>query len=496
MGCVGRLLGGLLKFTRKWSIRGQMLCFYGLALSISLVLIFALTLFNLFYLKEQTLLELEEATATQAQEDLQHLVSEGAASLSSQFGAVLSMFAMLEGILSTREAVQGPQRLPSYKYEELPKDCLKQVDGYGEEMVCFDHSSMSEIGTVDEEMVQLTSRLDYVLPNIVAVNAPLVHRIILYFPFQNGALLRVFPGSKLPTDYSIVDQVWYQDLLNSDENITGSTPYLDPFGSGHTLISHIRKLYNTQGQVIGMSSADTSISILSRAQLNFTSFDSAQAFAAAKDGTVVQVEGYPPLSFSNLSAEDPVFWSAVLQQPKGFHSLSADDETLEVAYSSMGELSNPANWWYVLMVSVSQAEMKRYSGPAKEDFERSMLWLLLATSGCATITTVAVFLCILAVERQVTRPLKGIVDFTNKVNATAASENAALTQELEELEEGRSQVTSLVSIYKSLMRSLLTTTREHSALRRPSSSYSSYPLNQLYRGGASWKAQLSRLKAE
>lgn len=495
MGCLTALFSALLSFARKWSIRAQMLCFFSFALSFSLALIFALTLFNLFYLKGQTLQELEEATAMQAKEDLQHLVAEGAASLSSDFGAVFSMFAMLEGILATQEAVQGPELLPSYKYEELPKDCLRSVEGYGAEMVCFEHSSMTQVGTVTEEIVQLTSRLDYVLPSIVAINTQLVTRILLYFPSVSGALLRVFPGSKLPADYNVAEQVWYQDLQASGENLTGSTPYLDPFGSGSTLISHARKLRNADGQVIGVGIADTPVTALSRAQLNFTSFASAQAFAAAKDGTVVQLEGYPPLSLTNLSETDPTFWSSVLQQPTGIHSLAAE-ETLEVAYSPLGELSNPENWWYVLMVSVRQVELKRYSAPAKEDFERSMLWLLLATSGCALLTTVAVLLCVLAVERQVTRPLKGIVDFTNKVNATAASENAALAQELEDLEEGRSQVASLVSIYKSLMRSLLTTTREHSALRRPASDYAAYPLNQLYRGGASWKTQLSKLKAE
>jgi len=495
MGCLTAMLGRLLSFARKWSIRAQMLCFFSLALSVSLALIYALTLFNFFYLKAQTLRELDEATAMQAKADLQHLVAEGAASLSSDFGTVLSMFAMLEGILATQEAAQGPELLPSYKYEELPKDCLQSVQGYGAERVCFEHSSMTQVGAVSEEMVQLTSRLDYVLPNIVAVNAQLVTRILLYFPSQSGALLRVFPGSKLPADYNVTEQVWYQDLQASGENLTGSTPYLDPFGSGNTLVSHARKLRNAQGQVIGVGIADTPVTALSRAQLNFTSFASAQAFAAARDGTVVQLEGYPPLGFTNLSETDPTFWSSVLLQPAGFYSLSAE-ETLEVACSPLGELNNPENWWYVLMVSVRETELNRYSVPAKEDFERSMLWLLLATSGCALLTAVAVLLCVLAVERQVTRPLKGIVDFTNKVNATAASENAALAQELEDLEEGRSQVASLVGIYKSLMRSLLTTTREHTALRRPASDYSAYPLNQLYRGGASWRAQLSKLKAE
>ena len=473
-----------------------MICFYGAALGVSLLLIVALTVFNFIYLKEETLVELKEATRIQASTDLQHLVTQGAGSLNAEFGSILSMFAMMEGILSTRESVQGPERLPNYKYEELPKECLQQMPGYGEDFVCFDHSSVVEIGSVEDELVTLTSRLDYVLPSILSVNAPLIMRIILYFPTENGQLIRVFPGSKLPTDYEITHQTWYEDLISSEWSLKGSRPYVDPFGSGNTLISHARILRNAQGESIGIGCADTSISAFTRSQVNFTSFDSAQVFIVALDGGIVPFTGYPPLSFSNLSEADPLFWSELKRQPVGFRSLSIDDTIMEVASSPLGDWNNPSNWWYVLMVSVSREDIQYYLRPTEDDFNRAMLWLLLATLGCAGLTAVVVFVCIIIVERQVTRPLQGIMKFTDKVNATDASECTTLIQELEDLHEGKSQVASLVTIYKSLMRSLLTNTRQHTATQRETSDYMSYPVNHLYRGGALWKSDLAKLKSE
>lgn len=469
-----------------------MVCFYSLSLLLSLALIVGLTVFNLFYLRDRTLQELDETVHTRTRENLEALVSQGAATLSSNFASLISVFTLIEGVINTREEAQGPETLPSYEYSQLPADCLQTTEKYGPTPVCFQHSSVLNIGAGNVEMTQRSSRLDYFLPNVLAAHQQLILRILVYLEGSNGALVRAFPGSSFPADYDVQVQPWYVDLIQSGKDVRGTDPYRDSFGSGLLIISHARLLRNRSGQIFGVACADTQVEYFSRRKLDITSFETARVLVASLDGSVIQTPGYSPLELANLRSQEPEFWESLMNSPIGMHTLDLEGDIYRVASTPLGERDNPGNWWYVLMVLVNDSEVAHDVTPTREEFEKASIWLLLMTSGCSVFTAAAVLLCVCLVERQITSPLKGISAFANRVYANAANEESALSAELEDLKEGQAQVASLVTTFKSLMRSLLDN-RERSADQAEAVSYYSYPINHLYNGGVRWRALLAAL---
>jgi hypothetical protein len=53
---------------------------------------------------------------------------------------------------------------------------------------------------------------------------------MLYYPNEN--LLRVYPGSKIPSTYEPKKQPWYINLMNADSDLVGTVDYPDEIAQG------------------------------------------------------------------------------------------------------------------------------------------------------------------------------------------------------------------------------------------------------------------------
>ena len=482
----------LLSIAKTWPVRRQMLFCYLVAIFAIISMIMILVILNLTILVTQTALRVEETRDEQAKQDMLDLVKSGASTLYSEiFGTVVFLDFISEMLVDMfREETFSLEPLKAYTYWELPSDCLKkQLESYGEEPVCLEHSTYLALGEVDQELLNKTSRFDNIWKTTLDLTKSLAIRYLMYI--ESGNYLVVYPGSLIPNDYSPKDTVWYKAFEQFDFSVVGSTPYMDDFGSNQNITSIVYPLLHKNGTRIGTVSVDIPVENLYKRMSSIKFLGSGHTSIIHREGDILRTkdEGWWSTQYRNIQ-EIPYqqYWENVQKDPMGVYFLIENEEIYRVASKAFSYDLNPGNdWWYLVVLVVNEADIMVYKEEAKQTIQDGGDLLILTTLVCSLVATAIIIWLIHLQSKVISEPLTKIYNITMKMNQNGEETNF---RKLDKFEKYPDQIARLVKAYRYLIQALNTQEEGiHGAI-----SQKPYPPNELYNcKRVSWKDYLSRL---
>jgi sensor histidine kinase YesM len=152
------------------------------------------------------------------------------------------------------------------------------------------------------------------------------------------------------------------------------------------------------------------------------------------------------------------------------------------------------SWDYMVLMVVKESEIMKYRNESKDKLESASVMLIAITLTCSIITIAVVTILIHFLAKSITTPLKGIIEFTNKINAKATEKDMVTKEELDKLKEGDDQVAELVRTYKELAGSLINKKEENVPKPFQVSQNRVFPRNEMYqKNKIDWKKLLDSL---
>jgi hypothetical protein len=224
------------------------------------------------------------------------------------------MFTMLNEMLYSMYDEQSfaIEVIDSFTYPEL-NYCLTNDTQYGASPVSLCSSVYMTLDlNYSTELIDKTSRLDYLWPTIYHLNKGISKRYFMYF--NEGHFVRVFPGSQLPDDYNPLKEVWYHDFSGAKYKMTTTTSYKDRLGDNSTIVSLVMPLNDDHGRRIGAISADIPVSDVTQQTSTLMYFDTGNITVVHQNSEILYsgsdiFKGYSDLKNIN----DGVFWQSLLE---------------------------------------------------------------------------------------------------------------------------------------------------------------------------------------
>ena len=169
---------------------------------IGLIFIFCI---SLIVLDTYTVSEIESILNEIAKKNTQDFVDEYAKTIRNQLsnvGMIVGYIHFYMQNLQNLSNTEKPFILPYITpYSSLPSDCIRQLHQYYNEFICLNYSSLYCYSSC-EDPKNFTTTLGYVayvFPDIFNLLGPLLHRILIYIPFEDELI--IFPGQKIPEYY-------------------------------------------------------------------------------------------------------------------------------------------------------------------------------------------------------------------------------------------------------------------------------------------------------
>ena len=489
--------------TKTWSIRKQMLVCYIISMILILILILLLVLLNVYILRFQTVQEIDKTLNNQAHDNMQSLVRETAVYMHSEISQVTAMFGIIQEILSDMEDEDrfSLDYLLSYTASQLPEKCW----GYdiNNQKVCMTYSSyMTTTSSYDNDYLRKISRLDNIWPSIMELTNNIAIRYFMYFP--DKGIYKIFPGMFLPKGFDPNETIWYTTFNESTAKSFGTSAYPDPFKSGLNIITVGYPLKNiTDNKTIGVICADLPLdtdSYLFQDIYSVSYLKKGFTSVAYHNGTIMDLNSSFWDPNTNIKELNEELWLSMIHNYHDTHYFIFKDNIFRITNFWLGVnyydkiLPSEEDYCYNIMLIIEESEVMKYRDDSKTKIDDAASYLVVITIVCSIITIAVVTVLIHFLAKSITAPLKGIIEFTNKINAKATEKDMITNEELEELKEGDDQVAELVKNFKDLAGSLITKTEDKVAKPVPRSLNRVYPRNEYYqKNKLEWKKLIESL---
>ncbi|OMJ82681.1 hypothetical protein SteCoe_16551 [Stentor coeruleus] len=495
--------------TKTWSIRKQMLFCYVVAMTLILILLLIVVVINLFYIRYETVSEIDNTLNQQAKQNMLQLVKETAVLMGSQINQVTVMFEFIQNMIFAMSEPETYSLMPllSYRPNELPEKCWV-YDGNNQK-VCLTFSSYINYTKINASstLLQNLSTLDNVWYSVYKLTSNIALRYYMYF--YDEKIFKNFPGMVVQQNFTVENLPWY-DYVNKNQTYPfTSNQYTDKYigNTSYPIITVVYPLNSTVNTTFGFIAADL--------PLNISAFMLKEIYSVNYLKT-----GFTTIAYHNSSLIDPVnkFWNG--ETSPNFTDIdkyvwnqlvseSQKNETYFFIYKgdiyrvagyplgiSLNETveENNSNWWYMILLIAQESDVMKYREESKEKINTMTGLLIAITITCSIITVAVVTALIHFLSRSITAPLKGIKEFTDKINSKATEKDMVTKEELDELKEGDDQVADLVKTYKQLAGSLITRREEHLPKPLQTSQNRIFPRNELYqKNKLKWKKLIDKI---
>lgn len=491
--------------TKTWSIRKQMLVCYVIVMIIILILILIVVIVNIYLLRIQTVKEIDKTLNEQADQNMLQLVKETAVLMHSQITQVTAMFELIQYMIYAKNdpSTYSLAEMVSYLGEELPEKCWVYSDNG--QRICETFSSYYNTSEdVNTTTLISLSSLDNIWPSIWKLTNNIALRYYMYLP--EDKIIKNFPGIEYPEGFDVSNFNWIKDYMINRTSYVSTSSYIDLLGTNLTLISVAYPLYNDTsdfkaGNSYGCIAADLPL-VDSNYMLNsiFTGYlKTGFTCIVNKDGTILSSTTCLGKT-KNLTEFNEDLWKKVTTQMNKSHFFIFDDKIYRVAsYSLSIDINEVINndlsdWAYLVLLIVEESDIMKYRDESKDKLETASIMLIAITLTCSIITIAVVTVLIHFLAKSITAPLKGIIDFTNKINAKATEKDMVTKEELDNLQEGDDQVAELVRTYKELAGSLITKKEERVIKPFQIAQNRVFPRNELYqKNKIDWKRLIDSL---
>jgi hypothetical protein len=461
----------------------------------------------------ETVKEIDKTLDEQADQNILQLVKETGILMHSQITQVGAMFELVQNMIfeMQNDETYSLAEMLSYKAEDLPEKCWVYTPL--SEKVCMTFSSYftltanntNNVKNFSKEVLDQTSSLDNIWPSIMKLTSNVALR---YHMYLNGVgFVRNFPGTYNIDETSYNGLEWLSKCkdINSNENIA-STSMDDPFGTKLKIISVGYPLNLTETKKIGCIVADLPLNhsdyilndIYSVKYLK-TGFVS----IVHHDGTIMDNKkfwGVSSKKHPKIYDVDKDLWKKLKNDFSKSHYFIHDYEIYRIAGYPLtvnileSTSKSHDNWDYMVLLIVEESDIMKYRNQSKDKLETASIMLILITLTCSVITIAVVTVLIHFLAKSITSPLKGIIEFTNKINAKATEKDMVTKEELDQLKEGDDQVAELVRTFKELAGSLIMKKEEKIPKPFQVSQNRVFPRNELYqKNKIDWKKLLESL---
>ncbi|CAG9319822.1 unnamed protein product [Blepharisma stoltei] len=480
----------MISVSKTWSIKNQMMICYLMTMLIIILLIIFFQIFNLNLLEVSTTNRMEEALDKQARENMLSLIRESGAYIFSKFQEVFIMFDVVGQMLISmyNENTFALEYLTPMRFSSIPASELSSnVSFYEGQNISYSYSCFYNFSsTYDGTLLKKVSRFDNIWKMLLDLTTGTAIRF--YILFEEGNFMVIYPASNLPKGYNPYTQIWYTTFIENQNSTTlATTSYKDIIGDGKGIISLVAPLNNAYGQRIGLIVADLPIVFINQEISKISYLNSGQTGLIYKNGDILQSPntGWWSNKYKNIDQiPDKVFWKQVssTSPPIGIYYLIDDNVIYRVAtYPVMDSAIDSTNWYFLLMLFVSEEEIMEDKNDSQTKIEDFGVILLISTILCSIATMSVVTVCIYFLARLILKPINGVIDFTNKINATIDSEKDPVTlEELNSLYEGEDQVAHLVKAFKSFASNLINRTDDRMPKPLLISQKRIFPPNEFY----------------
>lgn len=487
--------------TKTWSIRKQMLVCYVIVMVIILILILIVVVVNIYLLRIQTVREIDKTLDEQADQNILQLVKETAVLMHSQITQVAAMFELIQYMIDAMNDPSTYSLAPmlSYKAEELPEKCW--VYTQFNQRVCETFSSYYNSSEYyDDKILEQLSSLDNIWPSIWKLTNSLALRYYIYLPKAN--LTKNFPGLDIPNSVDINNLRWAIKCQNAEVSSFGTVSYIDHLGTNISIITVVYPLTYNKNQV-GCIAADLPLmesDFMLKDIYSVTYLKTGFTCIVHRSGILLD----SPNSFwegsKNLTVINEDLWKKLTTEINKTHFFIYKYNIYRVASYTLNiniteVMSDDINdWMYAVLLIVEESDIMKYRDESKDKLQTSSIMLVAITLTCSIITIAVVTVLIHFLAKSITSPLKGIIDFTNKINAKATEKDMVTKEELDNLQEGDDQVAELVRTYKELAGSLITKKEERATRPFQIAQNRVFPRNELYqKNKIDWKRLIESL---
>lgn len=491
--------------TKTWSIRKQMLVCYVIVMIIILILILIVVIVNIYLLRIQTVKEIDKTLNEQADQNMLQLVKETAVLMHSQITQVTAMFELIQYMIYAMNdpSTYSLSETVPYLAEDLPEKCW--VYSSYNQRICETFSSYYNTTlTYNDSLLYQLSSLDNIWPSIWKLTNNIALRYFMYFP--DFGIIKSFPGLEYPQHFNVSKLQWVVEYNKNDVgSYIATSSYQDYLGTNLTLISVAYPLYNDSqsNTPYGLIAADLPLFdpnfMLSNIYTDYlkTGF----TCIVNKDGTILNsTNKCLGESLKNFRDIKGYVWDKVTNETDKTHFFIYDHKIYRVAsYSLNIDITevirdNQSDWSYLVLLIVEESDIMKYRDESKDKLETASIMLIAITLTCSIITIAVVTVLIHFLAKSITAPLKGIIDFTNKINAKATEKDMVTKEELDNLQEGDDQVAELVRTYKELAGSLITKKEETAIKPFQIAQNRVFPRNELYqKNKIDWKRLIDSL---
>lgn len=473
-----------------------------IAMLLILILILLVVMLNIYVLRYQTVHEIDTTLNDQAKDNMQLLVRENSVYMHSKITEITAMFGLIQEMLigMEDESTFSLDYLLSYTPSQLPEKCW--VYDVFHQKVCATYSSYTNYTEdFDNDFLRKISRFDNIWPSVLKLTANIALRYYLYFPAMG--ILKNFPGMALPLGYSPNNTEWYKSFKDNKSSISATTAYEDSLGTGQAIISLMYPLVDSNNSTIGLIVADVPLSAenylfsgiysVSYLKTGFTS-------VAYKNGTLMDTDSSFWKPYTNINEISEFLWKNMTDFVDDNHFFIFHDNVYRLANYPVGVdfyqvlNSSQSNWYYMMMLIVEENDVMEYRDDSKTKISNAGVLLVIITIVCSGITIAVVTVLIHFLAKSITAPLKGIIDFTNKINARATEKDMVTKDELNDLKEGDDQVAELVRTFKQLAGSLITKQDDRIPKPLQISQNRVFPRNEFYqKNKLEWKKLIDSL---
>jgi hypothetical protein len=470
---------------------------------------------NLFYIRYETVSEIDNTLNQQANQNMLQLVKETAVLMGSQINQVTVMFEFIQNMIYAMSDNQTYSLMPllSYKPNELPEKCW--VYDANNQKVCLTFSSYIDFNQTDSnsQLLLNMSTLDNVWYSVYKLTSNIALRYYMYF--YNEKIFKNFPGMVVNKDFTSIDKLkWFPEVYKNQWSNFTSNVYTDNIigNTSYPIITVVYPLNNSNNETIGFIAADLPLNIsnfMLKEIYSVNYLKTGFTTIAYRDGSLIDPVNkfWKGEADPNFSKIDEYVWEQLKNQSLKNQSEKNDtyffifnEDIYRVAGYPLGISLSEAveeknlDWWYMILLIAQESDVMKYREESKEKINTMATLLIAITITCSVITVAVVTALIHFLARSITAPLKGIKEFTDKINSKATEKDMVTKEELDELKEGDDQVADLVKTYKQLAGSLITRREEHLPKPLQTSQNRIFPRNELYqKNKLKWKKLIDKI---
>jgi hypothetical protein len=467
-----------------------------------LLLIIIIVCVNIYVLRSDTVQQIDTTLDKQSKNNMIMLAKEAAVLMYAQIAQVTTMFELIQFTINEMFDPQTYSMAPlrSYTSSQLPEKCWV-FDASGEE-ICEIFSSYFPLNNTSTVFLALISSLDNIWPEVWKLTGNIALRYYLYFYEAN--VFKTFPGTDYPKDYNPLTLNWLVEANKTRNSAYATGPYQDS-RTGYEITTIVYPIFDMANQqAIGMVAADLPFnqsSFLLKSVWNVQYLKTGFVSVAYRDGTLIDKNSEFWGPNANLAEINKQLWKNLTNNPNETYFFIRNDNIYRISnYPVSINLSHSQaigeDAWFRVMMIVEEGDIMKYRDSSKSQIDSSATILLIITLTCSVFTILIVTVLIYFLSKTIAAPLKGIIEFTNKINSNAMENDAVTKEELDNLKEGEEQIAELVRTYKELAGTLIT--KDEERIPKPmQAQHRVYPRNELHKKNRfDWNGFLAQLPSD